>query len=58
MSCALLDTGVEATVDNSCDDANMQYAEWWLPVETVMCFLHLFFWKKDNAHYDAKNVYE
>ena len=36
-SCALLDRGVDATVDDSCDDANMQYVivEWWLAVETV-----------------------
>ena len=34
-SWALLDKGVDATVDDSCDDANMQYLEWWLPVETV-----------------------
>ena len=37
MSCAFPDRGVDATVDNSCDDANMQYAivDWWLAVETV-----------------------
>ena len=36
MSPALLDRGVDATVDDSCDDANMQYVtvEWWLAVET------------------------
>ena len=34
-SWALLDRGVDATVDDTCDDANMQYLEWWLPVGTV-----------------------
>ena len=34
-SWALLDRCVDAAVDDSCDDANMQYLEWWLPAETV-----------------------
>ena len=34
---------MDATVDDSCDDANMQYAivEWWLSVETVKKKLRL-----------------
>ena len=35
---ALLDKGVHANVDDSCDNANMQYVEWWLAVGTVRIF--------------------
>ena len=37
-SLAHQDRGVDATVDDSCDDANMQYLEWWLTVETVKLY--------------------
>ena len=36
-----LDRGVDATVDDSCDNANMHYMEWLLAVETVKIFLRL-----------------
>ena len=37
-SWALLDRGVDATVDDSCDNANMHCMERWLTVETVNIF--------------------
>ena len=35
---APLNKGVDATADGSCDDADMQYVEWWLAVETLQIF--------------------
>ena len=56
MSWALLDRSVDATVDDSCDNANMHYMEWWLAVETVKKILRLAT-RLIYAHLDAKMVY-